>query len=89
MTESTEPQRAYKCDICGELFNSSNDALGHSQEAHPEPRLTDGSESSVTSTSTPAEDREEKRAKGKSQLDKELEAWEVGSTKGGQDSQGN
>ena len=89
MSEFTEPQIAYKCDLCGELFNSSNDALSHSQEAHPEPRLTDGSESSVTGTSTPAEDREEKRARGKSQLDKELQTWEVESTKDGQDSLGN
>jgi hypothetical protein len=43
--------------------------------------------------STPVEDKEKERAKpntkGKSQLDKELQAWEVESTMGGQDSQGN
>jgi hypothetical protein len=43
-------------------------------------------------TSPPEEDGQERakpNTKGKSQLDRELQAWEVESTIGGQDSQGN
>jgi len=46
-------------------------------------------------TATPAEDREQERAtqkpvtKANAKLDKELQEWEVESTKDGQDSQGN
>lgn len=62
MLESFTTEIAYKCDLCGELFNSADDAQNHNQKAHPESGLNDELGSWVVGTSTPAEDREEERA---------------------------
>ena len=60
MSDSVDAEIAYKCDLCVELFNSPDDAQSHSRKAHAEKGEL---ESQVTGTSTPAEDREEERAK--------------------------
>lgn len=44
MIESVEAEIAYKCDLCGEIFNSSEDAEDHNKEAHPESELKDDSD---------------------------------------------
>ena len=62
MIESVETEIAYKCDLCGELFNSPGDAQNHNENVHPKPGLKDELGSWVVGTSTPAEDREEERA---------------------------
>lgn len=62
MSDSIDAAIAYKCDLCGELFNSPAEAQGHNQKAHAEPLPNGELESQVTGTSTPAEDREEERA---------------------------
>jgi len=36
MLESIMPEVAYKCDLCGELFNSPQDAQEHDRKAHVE-----------------------------------------------------
>ena len=61
MIESIEAEIAYKCDLCGELFNSAEDAQNHNQKSHPESGLKDDTDRGLW-TSTPAEDREEERA---------------------------
>jgi len=55
MLESIMPEVAYKCDLCGELFNSAEDAQDHNQKAHAE-------SVSIMGTGTPSEDREIERA---------------------------
>jgi len=55
---------AYKCDLCGKLFNSPIDAQTHYQEAHAESVAKRESGSSIMGTGTPAEDREQERATG-------------------------
>lgn len=62
MSESIDAEIAYKCDLCGELFNSPDDAQSHSRKAHAGPVPEGGLESQVSGTSTPAEEREEERA---------------------------
>jgi uncharacterized C2H2 Zn-finger protein len=62
ISDSIKPEIAYKCDICGELFNSPKDAQNHTQKAHLKSGLKDELGSRVTGTSTPAEDREEERS---------------------------
>lgn len=62
MLESMVPEIAYKCDICGELFNSPEDVRHHNQKAHAESMANRGSESSIIGTGTPSEDREIERA---------------------------
>jgi uncharacterized C2H2 Zn-finger protein len=42
--ESIEAEIAYKCNICGELFNSPDDAQDHNQTAHTESELKDDSD---------------------------------------------
>lgn len=59
MSEPIVAEIAYKCDLCGELFNSPGDAQNHHQKTHMKPAEL---ESQVTGTSTPAEEREEERA---------------------------
>jgi hypothetical protein len=44
MIESVEAEIAYKCDLCGELFNSPAEAQNHNQMAHPESGLKDDSD---------------------------------------------
>jgi uncharacterized C2H2 Zn-finger protein len=44
MSEAIEAEIAYKCDVCGELFNSPDDAQRHNQNAHAESRLKDDSD---------------------------------------------
>lgn len=61
MIESIEAETAYKCDLCGQLFNSADDAQNHNEKAHPGSALKDDSYRELR-TSTPAEDREEERA---------------------------
>jgi hypothetical protein len=63
MSDSVEVEKAYSCDICGELFNSPDDAQKHTKKVHPESVPKDELGSRVTGTSTPAEDREEERAR--------------------------
>ena len=41
MIESIEAEIAYKCDLCGELFNSAEDAQNHNQKSHQESGLKD------------------------------------------------
>jgi hypothetical protein len=62
MSESIGAEIAYKCDLCGELFNSPAEAQSHSRKDHVETLPKGELESQVTETSTPAEDREEERA---------------------------
>ena len=62
MSESIDAEIAYKCDLCGELFNSPADAQSHNRKVHAEPVPKGGLESQVSGTSTPAEEREEERA---------------------------
>jgi hypothetical protein len=88
MSESIILETAFKCDTCGKLFNSVDDAQIHNRNAHREGALSDDSDRGLW-TSTPAEDVEEARAIDKLRLDKELQDWEVESTKEGQDSLGN
>ncbi len=85
MSESIMVEMAFKCDLCGELFNSPDDAQNHNQKTHTESVPKDELRSWVVGTSTPAEDREQERAEVKSQLDRELQEWEVESTKDGQE----
>jgi len=63
LLESSEVEIAYKCDLCGEQFNSADDAGNHNKKAHPESNSKDYFGAWVMGTSTPAEDREEERAK--------------------------
>ena len=44
MLESIMPEVAYKCDRCGELFNSPVEARNHSLDTHPESGLIDDSD---------------------------------------------
>lgn len=66
MIESVDVEIAYKCDLCGDLFNSPAEAQSHNQKAHPEFVPKDDHVSLVTGASTPAEDREEERARDRS-----------------------
>jgi hypothetical protein len=43
MIDSVEAKTAYKCDLCGELFNSPAEAQNHNQRAHHESGLKDDS----------------------------------------------
>jgi uncharacterized C2H2 Zn-finger protein len=63
MSDSVDAEIAYKCDLCGELFNSPADAQSHSRKAHAETVQKGELEWKVSGTSTPAEEREEERAK--------------------------
>lgn len=62
MLEAVIPEIAYKCDLCGELFNSPDDAQKHNQKIHTESVPKDEFGSWLIGTSTPAEVREEERA---------------------------
>lgn len=81
MSDSVEVETAFRCDSCGELFSSPDDAQNHNKQAHPRSgyekhdKITEATLKPVTNV--------------KSKLDKELQEWEVESTKDGQDSQGN
>ncbi len=44
MSDSVEVETAFSCDICGELFNSPEDAQNHNQKAHPKSGLKDESD---------------------------------------------
>jgi hypothetical protein len=59
--EIIEGDVEYKCDICEERFNSAADALNHSQKSHQLAGNDDPNRES--STGTPAEAEEEKRAR--------------------------
>jgi predicted nucleic acid-binding Zn ribbon protein len=61
MLESIMPEVAYKCDRCGELFKSPEDAQDHNQKAHAESAAKIESGSSIMGTGTPSEDREIER----------------------------
>ena len=61
MLESIMAEIAYKCDLCGKLFKSTDDAQDHNQEAHAESVAKIESGSSIMGTGTPAEDREQER----------------------------
>jgi uncharacterized C2H2 Zn-finger protein len=63
MSDSVDAEIAFKCDLCGELFNSPADAQSHNRKAHADTVTKGELEWQVTGTSTPAEDREEERAK--------------------------
>ena len=56
MLESLIPELAYKCDLCGELFNTPADAENHNHEAHTESGPNDEFGSWVIGTSAPTED---------------------------------
>ena len=62
MLESIMPEVAYKCDLCGELFNSPMDAQDHNQKAHVESVAKREFGSSIMGAGTPSEDREIERA---------------------------
>lgn len=62
MSESIQAEIAYKCDKCGELFNSPEDAQDHNRMAHSEPLAKKESGSSNMETGTPSEDREIEKA---------------------------
>lgn len=55
MLEPLMVEIAYKCDLCGELFNSADDAQNHNQKSHTEPVPKDEFGTWVMGTSTPAE----------------------------------
>jgi len=55
MSDSIDVETAFSCDFCGALFNSPQEAQRHNKEIHTE-------ENRGLSTSTPAEEREGKRA---------------------------
>lgn len=61
MSESINAEIAYKCDLCGQLFNSPANAQNHQIEAHTASIRKEEAASRVVGTSTPAEDREEER----------------------------
>ena len=44
MIEAVEADIAYKCDICGERFNSEDEVPNHNQKVHPVPVLNDDSD---------------------------------------------
>jgi hypothetical protein len=44
MSESFTAEVAYKCDLCGELFNSPAEAQNHNLKTHPESGLKDDSD---------------------------------------------
>jgi hypothetical protein len=62
MLELIMPEIAYKCNLCGELFKSPEDAQDHSQKAHAESMAKRESGSSIMGSGTPSEDREIERA---------------------------
>jgi len=80
MSDSIDIEPALSCDKCGELFSSPKDVQEHYQKAHPKSdyekhdELTEATLKPITEVNT--------------KLDKELQEWEVESTKDGQDSQG-
>jgi len=41
MSDSIEVETAFSCDLCGELFNSPQDAQEHNRKAHPKSGLKD------------------------------------------------
>jgi len=41
MSEAITPEIAYSCDVCGELFDSPEDAQRHNQESHAQPTQKD------------------------------------------------
>jgi hypothetical protein len=59
MLETLRKEIAYKCAVCGELFNSpAADAHNLNQDIYVKSMSNDG----ITGTNTPAEDREQERA---------------------------
>lgn len=62
MLESFMADIAYKCDQCGELFTSPEDAQYHNQKAHNESLPKDEFGSWIIGTSTPAGDSEQEKA---------------------------
>ena len=62
MLETIGAERACKCDICGELFNSADDAQNHNQDIHVKSVSNDEFVPWIMGTNTPAEDREQERA---------------------------
>lgn len=62
MSETIGAEIAYKCDLCGELFNSADDAQNHNQVIHVQSVSNDEFGPLITGTNTPAEDREQERA---------------------------
>ena len=61
MSDSINVETAFSCDFCGELFNSPQEAQKHNQKAHSESGQKNDSDRGL-STSSPAEDEEERRA---------------------------
>jgi hypothetical protein len=62
MLETVEAEIAYKCDLCGELFSSTDDAQKHNDEVHVQSVSADEFGPWIMGTNTPAEDRESERA---------------------------
>ena len=62
MSETIGAEIAYKCDLCGELFNSADDAQNHNQDIHVKSVSNDEFGPWIMGTNTPAEDREQERA---------------------------
>lgn len=56
MLDSIMAEIAYKCDLCGQLFNSPDDAQDHNQKVHTKLESKDELGSWVIGTSTPPED---------------------------------
>ena len=63
MSDSVDAEIAYKCDLCGELFNSPADAQSHNRKAHTDTVPKGELEWQVTATTSPAEDKEEERSR--------------------------
>ena len=62
MLEANGAEIAFKCDLCGELFNSADDAQNHIQNIHVQSVSNDEFGPWIMGTNTPAEDREQERA---------------------------
>jgi hypothetical protein len=62
MLENIRTEIAYKCDLCGELFNSPDDVQNHIQDIHVKSVSNDEFGPWIMGTNTPAEDREQERA---------------------------
>lgn len=62
MLEFSTVEIAYKCDRCGKLFYSPDDAQNHNKMAHNKSVPVDGVESWVVGTTAPAGNSEQEKA---------------------------
>lgn len=53
MLDSIMAEIAYKCNLCGQLFSSPDDAQNHNQKVHTKPESKDEFGSWVMGTSSP------------------------------------